>query len=262
MGLRIRSICHAVHRQWALLNGAVLFYSCLPLPKGWPVAFDKIALVVPGVGLGLGGLLAGIDVLLGVMGWPLALRSTLVIFAGVWLTGGLHLDGAMDTADGLAVQDPQRRLTVMADSHAGAFGVMAAIAILLLKITALAATTQHRWFALLFAAAWGRWGQQWAIGSYAYLKPDGKGAFHKQALSSRWQTLPWAMVLLGLTLLAGALRLTPWSYGMTAAAMGMGGAWWVAAWLNRRLNGHTGDTYGAVVEWVEVAVLVGLAGVS
>ncbi|MEO1181642.1 MAG: adenosylcobinamide-GDP ribazoletransferase, partial [Cyanobacteria bacterium J06636_28] len=28
------------------------------------------------------------------------------------------------------------------------------------------------------------------------------------------------------------------------------------------LNGHTGDTYGAVVEWVEVAVLVGLAGVS
>ena len=59
MGLKIRPIYHAVRRQWALLNGAVLFYSCLPLPKGWPVAFDKIALVVPGVGLGPGGVLAG-----------------------------------------------------------------------------------------------------------------------------------------------------------------------------------------------------------
>jgi adenosylcobinamide-GDP ribazoletransferase len=35
----------------------------------------------------------------------------------------------------------------------------------------------------------------------------------------------------------------------------------VAAWLNQRLGGHTGDTYGAVVEWVETLVMVGLASV-
>ena len=29
-------------------------------------------------------------------------------------------------------------------------------------------------------------------------------------------------------------------------------------WLNRRLGGHTGDTYGAVVEWTEVSILVTL----
>ncbi|MEY3298347.1 MAG: hypothetical protein RLZZ597_1607, partial [Cyanobacteriota bacterium] len=30
----------------------------------------------------------------------------------------------------------------------------------------------------------------------------------------------------------------------------------VGAWFGQRLGGHTGDTYGATVEWTEVLVLV------
>ena len=261
MGRWMGGIFQAGQRSWALLNGAVLFYTRVPLPRKWPVELGRIALVAPGIGLGLGGLLAGLDGLLS-LGLPLLLRSVLVILVGLWLTGGLHLDGAMDTADGLGVQDPQRRLEVMADSRSGAFGVMVAIAILLLKTTALGSTLHHRWFALISAAAWGRWGQQWAIGSYAYLKPSGKGAFHKQALPTRWQTLPWGITLAGLTALAGGLAIIPWSHGVAAVAIGIVSSWLVAGWLNHQLGGHTGDTYGAVVEWVEVAVLVGLASVS
>ncbi|MEM9486320.1 MAG: adenosylcobinamide-GDP ribazoletransferase [Cyanobacteria bacterium P01_F01_bin.116] len=249
-----------VNEPWAVLNGSLLFYTCVPLPSQWPVRFDRISWVVPVVGLGLGGVLALLDFLLG-MGIPLLLRSVLVVVLGVWLTGGLHLDGAMDTADGLAVQDDERRLEVMADSQAGAFGVMAAIAILLLKVTALTAVTQNRWFVIVSAAAWGRWGQQWAIGSYPYLKPDGKGAFHKQAIPSRWYTLPCALGLMGATLELMALGSVPWRAGTTAMVIGTGSAWLVAAWLSHRLGGHTGDTYGAVVEWVEAAVMVGLASV-
>ena len=167
----------------------------------------------------------------------------------------------MDAADGLAVQDSQRRLNVMADSHTGAFGVMAAISILLLKVTALATITQNRWFALISAAAWGRWGQQWAIGSYPYLKAEGKGAFHKLAISSRWQTLPCGMGLVIVTALVIFWGWIPWGYGTASIAVGMSASLLLAAWLNRRLGGHTGDTYGAVVEWVEVAVLIGLASV-
>lgn len=259
MGPLIKTFCQVAYGQWALLNGAFLFYSRLPLPTGWPVAFDKIAWLAPGVGLCLGGLMALVDAGLGLVLPPL-LRSALVIWFGIWLTGGLHLDGAMDTADGLAVQDPARRLAVMADSCSGAFGVMVAIAIILFKITALAAIPHHRWCVLLSAAAWGRWGQQWAIGSYTYLKPAGKGAFHKQALPSRWQTLPWLLGLMGGTALTVRLGWLDGATGLTAVVMGVASSWWVARWLNHRLGGHTGDTYGAVVEWVEVAVLVGLAG--
>ncbi|MBT9315739.1 adenosylcobinamide-GDP ribazoletransferase [Leptothoe spongobia] len=252
------AVWRAAHQQWALFNGAVLFYTCLPLPAHWPMRFEPIALIVPVIGLGLGGILTVVDLLLS-LGLPLLLRSTLVVLIGVWLTGGLHLDGAMDTADGLAVQDNQQRLAVMVDSHAGAFAVMAAIAILLLKVSALAAIPHERWFALLSAAAWGRWGQQWAIGRYPYLKPAGKGAFHKRAISSLWQTLPCAVLLVGATTLAMSLGWIPWRSGLVAVAFGSSASWLIAAWLNRRLGGHTGDTYGAVVEWVEVSVLVGLA---
>lgn len=256
-----KAVVRSGRQQWALFNGAFLFYTRLPVPDGWPVEFGQIAQVVPLVGIGLGALLAGIDGLLSLQ-MPLLLRSVLVVLTGIWLTGGLHLDGAMDTADGLAVQDDQRRLAVMADSHSGAFGVMAAIAILLLKTAALASISHTRWFALMAAAAWGRWGQQWAIGNYAYLKPEGKGAFHKQAIPSPWYALPWAIGLILLTAMAIGIARLAWHHGVVAAAVGIGSSVLVASWLNRRLGGHTGDTYGAVVEWVEVAVLVGLACVG
>ena len=259
MGRWIRRVIQAGQQQWASLNGAVLFYTCLPLPPGWPVEFDQIARVAPVVGCGLGALLSGIDGLLLSLQLPIMLRSALVVLMEVWLTGGLHLDGAMDTADGLAVQDDQRRLAVMADSASGAFGVMAAIAILLLKTVALTTITQGRWFVLISALAWGRWGQQWAIASYPYLKPSGKGAFHKKAMPSSWHTLPCAAGLVILTTVAVYVGEIAWQYGIAAIAAGLSSTWIVTSWLNRKLGGHTGDTYGATVEWVEVAILVILA---
>ena len=254
----IERIVQSSYQQWAVLNGAILFYTRIPLPSSWPVAFDRIALLVPVVGIGIGGLLAVVDWALGL---PLFLRSVLAVMLWVWLTGGLHLDGAMDTADGLAVQDDQRRLLVMTDSRTGAFGVMVAIAILLLKISALAAI-DGRWFALVSAAAWGRWAQQWAIARYPYLKPEGKGAFHKQALPSPGHTLPSAIGLLCLTGVVTVVGWVPWPAALVTVAVGIGAAWLLAGWLNCRLGGHTGDTYGAMVEWVEVAVLVALASVG
>lgn len=255
----IERIARNSYRQWAILNGAILFYTRIPLPSGWPVSFDQIALVVPAIGMGIGSLLAVIDLGLSV---PMFLRSTLIVLLWVWLTGGLHLDGAMDTADGLAVQDDRQRLLVMADSRTGAFGVMVAIAILLLKIAALATIAHGRWFALVSAAAWGRWGQQWAIARYPYLKPEGKGAFHKQALPSAQRSLPCAVGLLCSTGLVTVFGWVSWQAALVAVAAGISAALLLAAWLNRRLGGHTGDTYGAMVEWIEVAVLVGLASVG
>jgi adenosylcobinamide-GDP ribazoletransferase len=94
----------------------------------------------------------------------------------------LHLDGAMDAADGLAVQDPDRRLTVMIDSVTGAFGAMVAVVIILLKTCALAEISHDRLWLLPLVAGWSRWGQVLAISLYPYLKAEGKGAFHRQGL--------------------------------------------------------------------------------
>ena len=46
-----------------------------------------------------------------------------------------------------------------------------------------------------------------------------------------------------------------WQLGLTGTGIGMAIALGVAAWFNRRFGGHTGDTYGAVVEWTETLIL-------
>jgi adenosylcobinamide-GDP ribazoletransferase len=235
--------------------GAVTFYTTIPLPSGWPLEFRGIARWAPLIGLLIGGLLGIVDTVLQQVGVPILTRSALIVVCWIALTGGLHLDGAMDTADGLAVQDPQRRLDVMVDSATGAFGAMAAVALLLLKTAALTNIEANRWFALMMAAGWGRWGQVGAIAFYPYLKPTGKGAFHKEAIRTPQDILLGLFLLLGLCGFAiGLDQGSIW----TTLVMAVGGsaiALMTGAWFHHQLGGHTGDTYGAVVEWTEALFL-------
>jgi adenosylcobinamide-GDP ribazoletransferase len=239
---------------FALLWGAIAFYTIIPIPAHWHPQFNGIARWVPVIGVLLGGLLGLIDTGLFLLGMPILVRSAVVVTLWVGVTGGLHLDGAMDSADGLAVFDPQRRLDVMADSRTGAFGVMAGVIILLLKTAALTSLTSHRWFILMLVAGWGRWGQLLAIGCYPYLRSTGKGALHKASIQSGWAAIPTFILLLGLGTVYFELRQNL----VLGLAIGVAGgivAWGVGAWFNQKLGGHTGDTYGATVEWTETLML-------
>ncbi|MGC1308031.1 MAG: adenosylcobinamide-GDP ribazoletransferase [Phormidesmis sp.] len=248
--------------SWANLNGALMFYTCLPVPKRFPLEFRWIARWVPCVGIIIGGLLAVVDCSLSVLQVPVTVGSTLVVAFGIALTGGLHLDGVMDTADGLAVPDASKRLAVMSDSRMGAFGGMAAVVLLLLKVVALAALVSDRAFVLIAVAMWGRWGQQWAIACYPYLKKAGKGAFHKAALPSRWYVLPSLIGIVSVSMAVGVVGWVPWFLVWRTVMAGWGWALITSAYFYRKLGGHTGDTYGAVVEWTEALLLCSLtAGV-
>lgn len=247
---------------FSAVAAAIAFYTILPVPSAWALEFRGIARLAPIVGLGIGGLLGLFDAGLGHLGMPVLTRSALVVVAWIGVTGGLHLDGAMDTADGLAVLDPQRRLEVMADSVTGAFGAMAAIALLLLKTAALHDIDGYRWLAIMAAAGWGRWGQLVAIARYPYLRASGKGAIHKESAHSPLDLLPGVFLLLALS---GVQVFLEGDRFLVAAGMATGGAAiaiLTGAWLNRQLGGHTGDTYGAVVEWTEALLLCLIAGLA
>ncbi|MBW4679232.1 MAG: adenosylcobinamide-GDP ribazoletransferase [Microcoleus vaginatus WJT46-NPBG5] len=249
-----------MRRQGETLAAAIAFYTCLPVPTAWTLEFRGIARMAPAIGIMIGGLLGLLDAGLQQLAMPVLTRSALVVVTWIALTGGLHLDGAMDTADGLAVPDPQRRLQVMADSVTGAFGAMAAVALLLLKTAGLHDLDGYRWLALMAVAGWGRWGQLVAIARYPYLKTIGKGAIHKASMHSPLDLLPGLVLLLGLSGLQILLNRDQW---LVAVGMALGGgaiAVLTGAWFNRKLGGHTGDTYGAVVEWTEALLLCLLTG--
>ncbi|MDB9319834.1 adenosylcobinamide-GDP ribazoletransferase [Nodularia spumigena] len=244
------------------LFASVIFYSSIPLPYINGLDFRRVAYFAPLVGLMIGGILGLCDLSMNYLGIPVLTRSALVVSLWMAITGGLHLDGVMDTADGLAVGNPEKRLEVMTDSATGAFGAMAAIALILLKTTALIEISDHRWLVLMAACGWGRWGQQLAIACYPYLKPTGKGAFHKAAIRSFKDLLPSFFLLLGLSVVIWLInpQKLVLSLGMVLAGSAISVI--TAAWFNYKLGGHTGDTYGAVVEWTEALFLCVISTIS
>jgi adenosylcobinamide-GDP ribazoletransferase len=236
------------------LLAAWAFYLCLPAPRTMELDFSRIARWAPIMGLILGGILCLTDYGLALLAMPLAVRSTIIILWWLLLTGGLHLDGAMDSADGLAVTDLTRRLAVMADSSTGAFGAMAGMAVLLLKAVSLSAITHQRWLVLLMMPAWARWAQVLAVAIYPYLKAEGKGAMHSKGVE------PIPDVLGGL-LAIGLVTATQFYAQPAVLSLGVAGvglilSYLVGKYFDLAFSGHTGDTYGAVVEWVEA---IGLA---
>ena len=247
------------------LAGAWIFYSVLP---AWPwpkPRFRRIARFAPWIGAVLGGLQ-------GLLWWgledrvpPLA-QLALVLTAGLLLSGGLHMDGAMDTADGLAAGE--RLLEAMDDSRVGASGAQALALLLLLRTAALATLAAAAPLALPWASVWGRVAPLVAMARFPYLRPGGTAAFHREHWAGLAVELrPTALLVVPLVMIETAA--TAWVLPGTGAAMallaGLAGvlpALLVPLWLGRRLGGHSGDSYGACVEWTEALALLFSAALS
>src|SRR5205807_1735228 len=97
----------------------------------------------------------GLSELLGLV-WPPGISAALVLLAWVLATGALHLDGFLDSCDGLfGAQLPEKRLRIMMDERVGAFAVVGASLLLLIKYLALSGI-EERLSAYLLAPALGR----------------------------------------------------------------------------------------------------------
>ncbi|AOE84373.1 adenosylcobinamide-GDP ribazoletransferase [Pseudomonas sp. TCU-HL1] len=217
-----------------------------------PRQFGRSLLWYPLVGLLIGLLLLGAAYLL--EGRPVLLSAALVLALWVGLSGGLHLDGLADTADAWVggYGDRERTLTIMKDPRSGPIAVVVLVVVLLLKFAALAALLQAgQWLPLLLAPWLGRGMLPLLFLTTAYVRPGGLGQALAEHLPRR--------------------DLPVWLAVQGAAMLVLGRPAWIAlvialivfAWLRgrfmQRLGGTTGDTAGALVEVVEVAVLVVVA---
>jgi len=204
----------------------------------------------PVVGLIIGAILAGLNVLLASV-LPDLPATALVLVAWVALTGGLHLDGFIDCCDGLLVaKPPEQRLEIMKDSRVGAFGVIGVVCLLLVKFSALAALAPGDRLAwLLVVPTLSRWTMVWAAWRYPLARREGFAAWFRAGLG-------WLHVLVaGSTALAVALLIG------RLAGLGSFAAVWLftilfAIWAQRRIPGLTGDVYGALNELAEVVGLL------
>ena len=216
-----------------------------------PDAVAWVPIVGAAIGLVLGGIWwAAARV------WTAPVAAAVVAAADLALTGMLHLDGLVDAADGLLPPlERSRRLEVMADPATGAFGVGAAVAVLLLRWAALAALAPS---AALLGALWcaSRLVMAMAARGMAYARPGGglATAFLAAPAGSRRVALPVAGVAVGAVLTAfGGLHA---AVGVAVLAVGSAA---VLGLADRRLGGFTGDVLGAAGLVGEAAGLVAAA---
>src|SRR5262245_27036955 len=127
------------------------------------------------------GLLIGVALLLLDRGLERLLPSgpadALLLVAMALITGGLHLDGVADTADGLAVQgDKATRLGVMSAGNIGPAGVMSLALVLLVQWSALVSLEQPlRSAGIVLAPALARWSVTPVAALFPPARPRGVG---------------------------------------------------------------------------------------
>ncbi len=212
----------------------------------------------PVVGIIIGLILAALNWLLSLF-LPSMIVNGLLIVSLVVISGALHLDGFVDTCDGLAghkaVED---RWAVMHDSRAGAFGIIGAVLLLLVKYVSLSSVPGSLLMVtLVLVPVLSRWAMAYAVFAYPYARPDGLGKSFKQGAS--WQGFAVATAIT-LAAAIGLARLANAAYFYLTGLAIMSGVWVVviavAAYLKRKFSGLTGDTYGAINEVAEVTVLI------
>jgi len=215
----------------------------------------------PLVGLALGAaawvVYAGLLELL-----PGLVAAVLVVLLLEAVTRGLHMDGLMDTADGVLSGAPRERaLEIMKDSDVGAMGVVAAVLILILKVAALGALTRADAAAPLLAG-WCAARALPALDVYAW--PYARAAGTGEAFTRERTPGPVAMAagLLAVGLVATTLITVTvdgagaWYAGLVVALVAMVVALLLQAAVARHLGGLTGDVYGLGIELAETAALV------
>jgi len=99
--------------------------------------------------------------------------------SGYLITGGLHLDGLMDTFDGIFA-GKKRRLKAMKDSKVGSFGVQALVFITLIQIACILKIQNLIIFVLPICLFWGRFSNLFFIEKFKYMSYKKKSISHKK----------------------------------------------------------------------------------
>lgn len=209
--------------------------------------------------------IAIIAALLHEIGTDKMLIAVLVLAAQSFITGALHEDGLSDCVDGFwGGRNKERILEIMRDSRLGAYGTLALIFSVLLKFSALNAIMDHinsiQLFILLIAISGiSRGVMVWHWRALPPARDDGV-AKHVGIPTRRaaQENLIVSAILLTMPLLVGYSILNI----VFAIPITILSVYLFTRLVDKKINGHTGDTIGASQQISEAALLLSFALVA
>lgn len=228
------------------------FFSRIPINKAVDISYVRKGVpYITFFGLLIGSLTGGFYyisqlVLPGQLAWILS------FFFEVLLTGGFHLDGLADTADGLfSSRKKERMLEIMKDSRVGSNGVLALIFYYAILFFAYPYLPDTRWFVVASLSMIGKAGLAMQLYKMQYARAEGGSGNFFSGTPTRHIFLAQLLPLVFLYTVFGVA-------GLVAFGMVVMGAILYRRFVYQKIDGHTGDTLGAFVEVAHLLFIVGL----
>jgi adenosylcobinamide-GDP ribazoletransferase len=198
--------------------------------------------------------------------WSVQVCDLIVIAYLVIITGNLHGDAVMDTADGIfSGRTREGILEIMKDSRAGAHGVMACCLLILAKFVLLGQIAPAgKAAALVLMPLLGRWAQVYGAAVYQYARTGGGTGRFTEYVGLREIFWASATILAAVFAVLGRY-MTGQPDGGAAAAVAKGvmllgvvwaGTFGLGRYISGKIGGMTGDTLGSMSECIEVLTLL------
>jgi len=234
----------------------VMFLTKIPVSS--KIKFDeddfvKGVIFAPVVGIVIGLLPAGVFFIFSDAGLvPLAAASAITI--QIILTGGLHLDGLADTADGfLSYRSRERILEIMKDSRIGTNGALALAVVIILKYSILLSLSlEYAVLSLIAAPVAARMTIAWSAGLSQYARSEngmGKAIVERTGIKEIVITS-----LISVILISAVFKFRLVILPVLIAIVAAGFAFLFSRYSLKKIGGMTGDVIGAVIELTELII--------
>ncbi len=258
--LLIKDINLFVIRKNLLNNfaGAWIFYTIFPELPFLKPRFKNIAQFSPALGLVIGLIQCLIFELLIISSWSPISSAIICLVSGYILTGGLHIDGLMDTFDGIYAKK-KKRLKAMKDSRVGSFGVLAMITFSLIQLASIIELKNNLIFSLPICLFWGRFSTLIYIEKFKYISYKSKTLSHKKYWRGLKQEAIISILFLVIIIILNFLISNSYKdiiKNVSLLFISIVCSFQIPQILGKKLGGFNGDSCGACIIICETILLL------
>ncbi len=239
------------------MAGSWIFYTTFPKIPFIDPEFKNIAQFAPPLGFLIGTIQSYIFLFLTTNSWSIYASSLICLASGNLITGGLHIDGLMDTFDGIFA-GKKKRLKAMKDSKVGSFGVQALFFITFIQIACILKIQNIIIFVLPICLFWGRFSNLFFIEKFKYMSYKKKSISHKKFWNGFKKESLISIIFLIIFIAYQFVSITSQAILIKFSILILIGivlSYSIPNILGNKIGGFNGDACGASVVLVETAML-------
>jgi len=239
------------------LAGSWIFYTTFPKIPLINPEFKNIAQFAPPIGFLIGTIQSYIFLFFRTNSWSIYASTLICLASGYLITGGLHIDGLMDTFDGIFA-GKKKRLKAMKDSKVGSFGVQSLVFITLIQIACILKIQSQIIIVLPICLFWGRFSNLFFIENFKYVCHKKKSISHKKFWNGFKKESLISIIFLFIFIAYQLVSITSKAIlikFLILIFVGIFLSYSIPNILGNKIGGFNGDACGASVVLVETAIL-------